>query len=66
MRWADVVHLTGVYNFPTFPSIFWARLLNKRLVWSPRGGFSDGKALHELALKRFGISCGITLRIAMN
>ena len=37
MRWADVVHLTGVYNFPTFPTIFWARLLNKPLIWSPRG-----------------------------
>jgi glycosyltransferase involved in cell wall biosynthesis len=37
MRWADVVHLTGVYNFPTFPTIFWARLLKKPLIWSPRG-----------------------------
>ena len=37
MRWADVVHLTGVYNFPTFPTIFWGRLLNKPLIWSPRG-----------------------------
>jgi glycosyltransferase involved in cell wall biosynthesis len=37
MRWADVVHLTGVYNFPTFPTIFWSRLLNKPLIWSPRG-----------------------------
>ena len=37
IRWADVVHLTGVYNFPTFPTIFWGRLLNKPLIWSPRG-----------------------------
>jgi len=37
MRWADVVHLTGVYNFPTFPTISWSRLLNKPLIWSPRG-----------------------------
>ena len=37
MRWADVVHLTGVYNFPTFPTIFLARLLKKPLIWSPRG-----------------------------
>jgi glycosyltransferase involved in cell wall biosynthesis len=37
MRWADVVHLTGVYNFPTFPTISWGRLLNKPLIWSPRG-----------------------------
>jgi glycosyltransferase involved in cell wall biosynthesis len=37
MRWADVVHLTGVYNFPTFPTILCCRLLNKPLIWSPRG-----------------------------
>jgi glycosyltransferase involved in cell wall biosynthesis len=37
MRWADLVHLTGVYNFPTFPTVFWGRLLNKPLIWSPRG-----------------------------
>jgi len=37
MRWADVVHLTGVYNFPTFPTVFLGRLLNKPLIWSPRG-----------------------------
>ena len=37
MRWADVVHLTGVYNFPTFPTILLARSMNKSLIWSPRG-----------------------------
>ena len=29
-RWADVVHLTGVYNFPIFPTITWARLGTSR------------------------------------
>jgi glycosyltransferase involved in cell wall biosynthesis len=51
MRWADVVHLTGVYNFPTFPTIFLARLLNKPLIWSPRG-----------ALQRWGGSSRIGLK----
>jgi glycosyltransferase involved in cell wall biosynthesis len=37
MRWADIVHLTGVYNFPTFPTIWESRSLRKPLVWSPRG-----------------------------
>ena len=37
MRWADVVHLTGVYNTPTVPVFALARLLRKPLVWSPRG-----------------------------
>jgi len=51
MRWADVVHLTGVYNFPTFPTIFWARLLNKRLVWSPRGGLQRWKGSSRVGPK---------------
>ncbi|HZZ14449.1 MAG TPA: glycosyltransferase [Candidatus Sulfotelmatobacter sp.] len=37
VRWADVVHLTAVYNFPTFPTLLWARVLNKPIIWSPRG-----------------------------
>ncbi len=37
LRWADIVHLTGVYNFPTFPTVLWTRWLNKPLIWSPRG-----------------------------
>lgn len=36
-RTADIIHLTAVYNFPTFPALMTARLLNKPLVWSPRG-----------------------------
>ncbi len=37
VRWADVVHLTGVYSFPTIPTLLACRLLGKPLVWSPRG-----------------------------
>jgi len=37
MAWADVVHLTGVYNTPTLPVFALARLMSKPLVWSPRG-----------------------------
>jgi glycosyltransferase involved in cell wall biosynthesis len=32
-----VVHLTAVYNFPTLPTLFFARKYAKPLVWSPRG-----------------------------
>lgn len=35
--WADVVHLTGTYNFPTLPTLTLARVLGKPVVWSPRG-----------------------------
>lgn len=37
VRWADVVHLTAVYSFPTFPTLFHCRRFNKPVVWSPRG-----------------------------
>jgi glycosyltransferase involved in cell wall biosynthesis len=51
MRWADVVHLTGVYNFPTFPTIFWARLLNKPLIWSPRGALQRWEGSSRIGQK---------------
>ena len=51
LRWADVVHLTGVYNFPTFPTIFWGRLLHKPLVWSPRGALQRWEGSSRIGLK---------------
>ena len=35
--WADVIHLTGVYNFTTFPTLLAARHSTKPLIVSPRG-----------------------------
>lgn len=37
LRWADVVHLTAVYNFPTFPTLLTRLLRSTPLVWTPRG-----------------------------
>ena len=51
MRWADVVHLTGVYNFPTFPTIWWSRLLKKPLIWSPRGAIQRWAGSSRIVLK---------------
>jgi glycosyltransferase involved in cell wall biosynthesis len=39
IRRADLVHLTGPYNFPVIPTLLLCRLNGKPLVWSPRGGF---------------------------
>jgi glycosyltransferase involved in cell wall biosynthesis len=36
-KWADVIHLTAVYNFSTIPTLLAARFARKPLVWSPRG-----------------------------
>lgn len=37
VAWADIVHLTAIYSFPTFPTLICCRHFNKPLVWSPRG-----------------------------
>lgn len=36
-RWADVLHLTATYSFPTIPTLLVCRILRKPVVWSPRG-----------------------------
>jgi len=51
MRWADVVHLTGVYNFPTLPTVFLGRSLNKPLIWSPRGALQRWEGSSRIGLK---------------
>jgi glycosyltransferase involved in cell wall biosynthesis len=37
VRWADTVHLTAVYSFPTIPTLWSCKRLRKPVVWSPRG-----------------------------
>ncbi len=37
VRWADVVHLTLVYSFPTIPTLLACKVLQKPVVWSPHG-----------------------------
>lgn len=37
VRWADVVHLHGVYSFPTIPTLAACRIFGKPLVWTPHG-----------------------------
>ncbi|WP_108815403.1 glycosyltransferase [Loktanella sp. Alg231-35] len=51
VAWADVVHLTATYNMPTLPTLMLARLLDKPLVWSPRGAL-QGTAEWEDAPRR--------------
>lgn len=41
IRWADVVHLTATYSFPTIPTLAFCKLYDKPLVWSPRGAILD-------------------------
>jgi glycosyltransferase involved in cell wall biosynthesis len=37
IKWADVVHLTATYSFPTIPVLLLSRIFGRPLIWSPRG-----------------------------
>ena len=52
IKWADVVHLTGVYNTPTLPVFALARLMGKPLVWSPRGALQATQDWDEAPKRR--------------
>src|ERR1019366_7937906 len=49
---ADVVHLTAVYSFPTLPTLVFAALFCKPMVWSPRGGFLRWSGTRKPTTKR--------------
>lgn len=51
VRWADVVHLTGVYDFTTFPVLAACRLYGKPLVWSSRGALQRWTGSTKTSLK---------------
>ena len=53
VRWADVVHLTGVYSPPTIPTLTLAALLRKPVVWSPRGALQRWEGSTRRKLKEF-------------
>ncbi len=47
--WADVVHVTAAYSFPTLPALGAAKAGRKPCVWSPRGSFqTDGRQATRL------------------
>lgn len=59
VKWADVVHLSAVYSFPTFPTLFFSRLFNKPVVWSPRGALQRWEGSSRITLKSIWESiCG--------
>jgi glycosyltransferase involved in cell wall biosynthesis len=56
VRWADVVHVTYTFSFPTIPTLILCQLYKKPLVWSLRGALLDDLNRHiydpQSALKR--------------
>lgn len=53
VRWADVIHLTAVYSFPTLPALFLCKLSNKPVVWSPRGSLQRWQGSSKTLLKGY-------------
>lgn len=51
VRWADVVHLTAVYSFPTIPTLLVCCVLGKPVVWSPHGMLQRWEGTRRPALK---------------
>lgn len=52
VRWADVVHLSYTYSFPTIPTLLACRLLRKPLVWSPHGALQATEQWKDARLRR--------------
>ena len=52
VAWADVVHLSCVYSFPTIPALLASRVLAKALVWSPMGALQRWTGSRRLFLKK--------------
>ncbi|MCL4752366.1 MAG: glycosyltransferase [Myxococcales bacterium] len=62
VRWADVVHLTGVYSFPTIPTLVAVRAARKPLVWSPRGSLQRWEHTRRRAAKvAWELACRLLL-----
>lgn len=51
VRWADVVHLTAVYSFPTIPALFFSKMFRKPVVWSPQGSLQRWEGSSKRSLK---------------
>ncbi len=51
IRWADLVHLHAVYSFPTIPTLAYARVLGRPVIWTPRGALQRWSGSRRVGLK---------------
>ena len=47
LHWADVVHLTATYSFPTIPVLILCWMYRKPVVWSLRGALLDDQNRYQ-------------------
>ena len=60
LRWADVVHLVGVYSFPTFPVLVLCALRKLPLVWAPKGSLMYWEKTRKRFYKRiWNAACSV-------
>lgn len=52
IRWADVVHITAVFSYPTLPGLAASALLKRPVVWTPRGSLQSYGLNKNSVLKR--------------
>lgn len=52
ITWADIVHVTAVYSFPTIPTLLACRLARKPLLWSARGSLQRWEQTRKRSLKQ--------------
>lgn len=52
ISWADIVHVTAVYSFPTIPTLTTCRMAGKPLVWSTRGSLQRWEHTRRRTLKQ--------------
>lgn len=48
----DLIHITGVWNFPVFAAAFWARIYKKPYIISPRGSLMKEPLEKKSPLKK--------------
>jgi len=63
ISWADVVHVTAVYSFPTIPTLAACRIAGKPVVWSPRGSLQRWERTRRRSLKQaWERTCAVILQ----
>jgi glycosyltransferase involved in cell wall biosynthesis len=63
IAWADVVHVTAVYSFPTIPTLLACRVAGKPLLWSARGSLQRWEHTRRRQLKEaWERTCATILR----
>ncbi len=63
IKWADVVHITGVYSPTTIPGLLLCNVFARPVVWSPRGALQRWSGTRRIIAKRLWEAvCNLIIR----